>query len=92
MPAPQPGPENSTSTPVLKRPVYAPGQLVVYTVQSGDTLAALAAHFNTSIAEIRMANPQISMDVTTLPPGLPMKMPVFYSAPSGTPLQILPDS
>jgi LasA protease len=76
----------------MNRPVYAPGQLVDHAVQSGDTLPALAAHFNTSIAEIRAANPQISMDVTTLSPGLLLKMLIYYSASSGTPLQILPDS
>ncbi len=63
-----------------------------YTAQAGDTLPALAAHFNTSIAEIRNANPQIPADATTMPPGMPMKIPIYYLPFWGTRLQIIPDS
>jgi LasA protease len=42
----------------------------------GDTLPALAAHFNTSVEKIRAANPEIPPIVTTLPPGMPMKIPI----------------
>jgi LasA protease len=83
-----------TTTPpsLLKRPEYKPGKLVDYVAQTGDTLPALAAHFNTTIAGIRTVNPQISVDVTTLLPGLPMKIPITYSPAWGTRLQIMPDS
>ncbi len=74
------------------RPHYNPGELVDYTAQSGDTLPALAVHFNTSIDEIRTANPQIPVDATTMPPGMPMKIPIYYLPFWGTRLQILPDS
>lgn len=74
------------------RPAYVPGELVDYTVQSGDTLPALAQHFNTSIPEIREANPIIPENVTTLPPGMPMKIPIYYLPLWGTPYQIIPDS
>ena len=84
--------EGPTSTPLPKRPEYDPGELVDYTAQTGDTLPALAAHFNTTIAEIRAANPQIPDDATTMPPGMPMKIPIYYLPFWGTPLRILPDS
>jgi len=41
-----------TPTPLPTRPVYIPGELVEYNAQSGDTLPALAAHFNTTVQEI----------------------------------------
>jgi LysM repeat protein len=83
-----------TVTPqsLVKRPVYTPGQLVDYVVQTGDTLPALAAHFNATIAGIRANNPQIPTDATTLLPGMPLKIPITYSPVWGTRLQIMPDS
>jgi LasA protease len=63
-----------------------------YIAQSGDTLPALASHFNTTEAEILKANPFIPAEVTTMPPGMPMKIPVYYAPFWGSPFQILPDS
>ena len=93
---------NPTATPaslvtasapsLLERPKYNPGELVDYVAQTGDTLPALAAHFNTTITGIRTANPQIPVDATTLLPGMPMKIPITYSPVWGTRLQIMPDS
>jgi murein DD-endopeptidase MepM/ murein hydrolase activator NlpD len=79
-------------TPTAGRPHYNPGELVSYTAQSGDTLPALAARFNTTVAEILQANPIIPQDATTMPPGLPMKIPIYYRALWGTDFQSLPDS
>lgn len=79
-------------TPLPTRPAYSPGELVDYLVQSGDTLPALASHFNTSIDELREANPLIPDDATTLPPGMPMQIPIYYAPLWGTSYQILPDS
>ncbi len=79
-------------TPLPTRPSYAPGELVAYTAQSGDVLPALAARFNTTIDEIREANPIIPADATTLPEGLPMQIPIYYQALWGSPYQIIPDS
>ena len=79
------------STPLPVRPSYKPGELVDYTAQDGDTLPALAARFNTSIEEIFAANPIIPRDATTMPPGLPMKIPIYYRALWGSPYRILPD-
>lgn len=79
-------------TPMPTRLPYGPGELVNYTVQTGDTLPALAARFNTTVAEIRTANPIIPENASSLPPGMPMSIPIYYEALWGTPYQILPDS
>lgn len=81
-----------TSTPLPTRPAYQPGQLVDYVVQNGDTLLALAVRFNTTAREIRAANPVIPDNTTTLPPGLPLKIPIYYRAYWGSAYPIIPDS
>ena len=48
--------------------------------------------FNTTIREIREANPIIPNDASTMPPGFPMKIPIYYQSLWGTPFQIIPDS
>jgi LasA protease len=78
-------------TPIPTRTTYSPGELVDYTAQSGDTLPVLAARFNTTVTEILQANPQIPRDATTMPPGMPMKIPIYYRSLWGSPFQILPD-
>ena len=83
---------DNTPTALPTREKYPPGQLVDYIVQSGDTLPALAAHFNTTEAEIRSANPTIPDPVTTLPPGFPMKIPIYYQSLWGSPNHIFPDN
>lgn len=80
-----------TATPLESRPKYKPGELVAYTVQSGDTMPALASRFNTTIDEIRAANPIIPQDVTTLPTGMPMEIPIYYLPLWGTQYQIIPN-
>ncbi len=74
------------------RPAYDPGQLVEYIAQMGDTLPSLAGRFNTTVAEIRAANPSIPPDATTMPAGFPMQIPVYYRPFWGSQFQILPDS
>jgi LasA protease len=78
-------------TPLPTRPVYAAGELVDYTVQSGDTLAALAGRFNTTEDEIRFYNSVLPEHTTTLPEGLPLKIPIYYRSFWGSSFQILPD-
>ncbi|HSG45823.1 MAG TPA: peptidoglycan DD-metalloendopeptidase family protein [Anaerolineales bacterium] len=78
--------------PTSGRPAYDPGELVEYIAQSGDMLPALAARFNTTVAEIREANPVIPNDATTMPPGLPMQIPIYYLPLWGTDYQSIPDS
>src|SRR5919109_3031186 len=84
--APTPAP-----APTSERPLYAPGELVDYMAQNGDTLPALAARFNTTIEEIMKANPIIPLDATTMPPGMPMKIPIYYLPLWGTAYQSIPD-
>lgn len=78
-------------TPNPTRPSYPPGTLVEYIAQSGDTLPALAAHFNSTVDEIREANPIIPQDATTMPPGLPMQIPIYYEAIWSSSFQMIPD-
>jgi hypothetical protein len=55
-----------------------PGEPVDYIVQPGDTVSALASRFNTTQSEILKANPIIPAVTTTLPPRMPMKIPIYY--------------
>lgn len=95
-----PFPQNPTmeSAPVIEptalatRPVYDPGTLVDYLAQSGDSLAVVAAHFNTTVEEIRISNPELPAEITTLTPGETLKIPIYYKALWGNPFQILPDA
>jgi hypothetical protein len=89
---PPPTPDSPMPTPLPARPAFEPGTLVDYIAQDGDTLAELAAHFNTTETEIRKANPIIPGDATTMPAGFPMKIPIYYRPLWGTPYQIIPDS
>jgi len=77
--------------PTSGRPEYSPGELVDYIAQNGDTLPALAARFNTTVKEIMEANPVIPQDATTMPPGFPMKIPIYYLPLWGTAYQSIPD-
>ncbi|MBL8099737.1 MAG: peptidoglycan DD-metalloendopeptidase family protein [Anaerolineales bacterium] len=79
------------STPLPTRKTYAPGELVDYNAQTGDTLPALAARFNTTIDEILAANTFIPRDATTMPQGMPMQIPIYYRALWGTTFQSIPD-
>lgn len=87
----EPVDSSSIPTPLPTRPSYAPGELVDYVAQSGDTLPALAKRFNTSVDEILAANSQVPRDASTMPPGMPMKIPIYYRALWGSPFQIIPD-
>lgn len=85
-------PEATPTSAFPDRPRYSPGQLVDYTAQTGDTLYNLASRFNTTVEEILEANPFIPASATTMPPGMPMKMPIYYIPLWGSPYQIIPDS
>ncbi|MGH2628464.1 MAG: LysM peptidoglycan-binding domain-containing protein, partial [Anaerolineales bacterium] len=80
------------ATPLPTRIAFAPGELVPYLAQSGDTLPAVASHFSTTVDEILAANPNVPGEVTTLPPGYPMQIPAYYQPLTGSPFHILPDS
>jgi len=87
-----PTPVPTSTPPWPGRPEYRPGELVSYTAQTGDTLPALAARFNTTVEEIRAANPIIPDDATTMPPGMPMQIPIYYLPLWGEQFQSIPDS
>jgi LasA protease len=80
------------ATPLPSRSFMEPGQPVEYRVQSGDVLPAVAAHFNTSVAEIRGQNPGLPEKTTTLEPGTILRVPIYWEPFTGTPFQMLPDS
>ena len=84
-------PQIFSATPLPTRTTYNPGELVEYTAQNGDTLPALAARFNTSVDEILEANSFIPREATTMPPGMPMKIPIYFMALWANPYKILPD-
>jgi len=71
--------------------VIAPGQLLPYTTQTGDTVAAIAAHFNTSVDEVLAANPHLPL-TTTLSSGQNIQIPAYYFPLAGPTLKIIPDS
>ncbi len=80
-----------TPTPIPTRAPLPQGTLVEYTVQPGDSLTALAARFHTTPDAIRAANPGVSLGLTTLPPGLTLRVPYYYMPTWGSAFQILPD-
>jgi LysM repeat protein len=83
---------NVTTTPLPIRSPYSPGELVDYIAQTGDTVPGIASHFNTTVDEILAANTFIPTDATTMPPGMPMKIPIYYQPFWGSQYQIIPDS
>ncbi len=90
----QSSPTAQLPTPILPSPtrvLIAPGEKLPYTVQTGDTVQALAVHFNTTVDEILIANPQLPI-TTTLSPGLSLSIPAYYFPLGGPTLQIIPDS
>jgi LasA protease len=80
------------STPLPTRLPIVPGQIMAYAAQSGDTLEAIASHFNTTVDAIRVANPDLPRVVTTLTPGQVIRVPAYFAPFTGTPFRILPDS
>lgn len=83
---------NPGATPIPTRGPFAPGEVFDYNAQNGDTLEAIAAHFNTTVSEIRSENPDLPDAVTTLPAGYPMRIPAYYIPLTGPAFKILPDS
>ncbi len=80
------------STPLPTRNPIVPGQITPYAAQSGDTLEAIASHFNTTVDAIRVANAGLPRTVTTLTPGQVLRVPTYFAPFTGTPFRILPDS
>src|SRR3972149_7507006 len=74
----------AAATPLPTRLPIVPGQIMPYAAQSGDTLEAVAAHFNTTIAAIRSANPALPRKVSTLSPGQVLRVPTYFAPFTGT--------
>ncbi|OGO46034.1 MAG: hypothetical protein A2Z30_06315 [Chloroflexi bacterium RBG_16_64_43] len=81
----------AAATPLPTRLPIVPGQIMPYAAQSGDTLEAVAAHFNTTVAAIRSANPALPRTVSTLVPGQVLRVPTYFAPFTGTPFHMLPD-
>ncbi len=81
-----------SATPLPTRGPHSPGQIFEYLAQSGDTLPAIASHFNTTVDEIRAENPDLPEAITTLPAGYPLLVPAYYSPLTGSTFHVLPDS
>ncbi len=90
-PAASPTPPAPVS-PYPTRSPFAPGEIIQYEAQDGDTLPAVAAHFHTTVEEILAANPGIPPEATTLPTGFPLQVPAYYVPLTGPPYNILPSS
>lgn len=71
---------------------FPPGTIFDYLAQQGDTLPAVAAHFNTTVEAIVEENPALPDAVTTLPAGYLVRVPAFYVPLTSPPFHILPDS
>ncbi len=81
-----------TLPPLPTRSPFPPGTVVDYAAQDGDTLPAVAAHFNTTVEEIAAANPELPAGATTLPPGFVLHVPAYYVPLTGLPTHLLPNS
>jgi LysM repeat protein len=84
--------EAEPPTPIAPATAFPPGTVFDYLAQQGDTLPAVAAHFNTTVEAIQLANPDLPDVVTTLPAGYLIRVPAYYVPLTSPPFQILPDS
>jgi LasA protease len=87
-PAPLPA---DLGTPLPTRAPFSVGQVFAYTAQTGDTLVALAAHFNTSESEILAKNPGLAPSAT-ITSGIVLGIPAYWFPFGGSPYKIIPDS
>ena len=79
-------------TPLPTRDRWEYGDILPYTVQSGDTIASLASHFNLTPDKLLNANPGLTIYSTTLPPGRKLAIPARFIPHLGTSFKIIPDS
>jgi LasA protease len=79
------------ATPLPTREPFGVGQLLPYTAQTGDTLVAIAAHFNTTADEVLAANPGLS-PTSTIAPGTALTIPAYWFPFGGSAYKIIPDA
>jgi murein DD-endopeptidase MepM/ murein hydrolase activator NlpD len=89
-PTPSPTPDYD-ATPLPTREPFAVGHKLPYVTQTGDTIAAIAAHFNTTGDEILALNPGLS-PTRTLASGLALTIPAYWFPLGGTAHKMIPDS
>lgn len=79
------------ATPLPAREPFAVGNVLPYVSQTGDTVLAIAAHFNTTAAEILALNPSLAL-TSTLASGLDLRIPAYWFPLGGTAYKMIPDS
>jgi uncharacterized protein YkwD len=79
---PAPGTTRATTTPLP--PNLGRGTKIEYQVLPGDTLAGIAAKFNSKTENILTANPDIGEDVNSLKVGQKLQIPVNVVTPTAT--------
>jgi murein DD-endopeptidase MepM/ murein hydrolase activator NlpD len=84
--------ESAAPSAVPPATAFPPGTIFDYMAQQGDTLPAVAAHFNTTVEAIVSENPDLPEAVTTIPAGYLLRVPAYYVPLTSPPFQILPDS
>jgi murein DD-endopeptidase MepM/ murein hydrolase activator NlpD len=77
-------------TPLPTREPFGVGQIFTYSAQTGDTLVALAAHFNTNQAEILSANAGLA-PTATIASGTVLRIPAYWFPLGGSPYKIITD-
>ena len=82
---------NYDATPLPTREPFAAEQSLPYVTQTGDTVTAIAAHFNTTPEEVVAANPALPL-TGMLPPGMTLMVPAYWFSLGGTAFKIIPDS
>src|SRR5689334_18573651 len=65
------------ATPLPTREPFAVGNVLPYVSQTGDTVLAIAAHFNTTPDEVLALNPSLSL-TATLASGLDLRIPAYW--------------
>ncbi len=80
------------ATPLPSRaPFGVTENKLLYETQTGDTLLAIAAHFNTTPDEVWTLNPTLSPTVT-LAAGQQLTIPAYWFPLGGSPYKIIPDA
>jgi hypothetical protein len=90
--APTAATEPAAPSAIPPATAFPPGTVFDYMAQAGDTLPAVAAHFNTTVDAIVAENPELPQAVTTLPAGYLLRVPAYYVPLTSPPFHIVPDS
>jgi hypothetical protein len=82
----------ASPSPIALATAFPPGTVFDYLAQQGDTLPAIAAHFNTTSEAIRAENPDLPQALTTFPAGYSLRVPAYYLPLTSLPYHIVSDS